>query len=70
MMPEEAAQALLMNLGLPTGSANVLVWHDSDTPSLRIWVEDRYLWQVKQTAPTSFEGYRVEVEKRPTISAH
>lgn len=70
MAPDDAAQAILAVLGLPNGAANVLVWHDSEQPSLRVWVEERYLWQVKQIAPALFEGYRVDVEKRPVITAH
>lgn len=70
MPPTDAATALLDLLHLPPGTANVLVWHESSPPTLRVWVEARYLWEVKRAAPERFEGLVVEVEKRPRISAH
>lgn len=70
MTPDDAARAILAALDLPNGAANVLVWHDSEPPSLRVWVEERYLWLAKKSAPELFEGYRVDVEKRPVITAH
>lgn len=70
MSPREAAAALSEALHLPEGSADVLVWYETTPPHLRVWVDERYLWEVKRTAPPCFEGYAVEVEKRPQISAH
>lgn len=70
MMPNEAAIILMNTLGLPDGAANVLVWYELPDPSLRVWVDERYFWQLKESAPKVFEGYRVDIEKRPTISAY
>lgn len=69
MNPDDAARALLSELNLPSGAANVLVWYAGEQPSLRIWVDERHYWATKKTAPASFNGFSVEVEKRPIISA-
>lgn len=69
MTPHDAARALLATLRLPAGAANVLVWHESQPPSLRVWVEPRYLWHVRSRSPKRFEGFAVEVEERPHIQA-
>lgn len=70
MTPDDAACALLDHLGLPDGAASVMVWYEQSPPSLRVWVDERYLWPLKQSAPKTFSGYAVDVEPRPIISAH
>lgn len=70
MNAQTAASALLDALALPGDAANVLVWHATEPPTLRVWVERRYLWHVRRTAPPVFDGFRVEVEERPAITAH
>lgn len=70
MIPDDAARHLLEQLGLPDGAANVLVWHEGDQVSLRVWVDERYLWPVRQQAPKVFDGYPVDIEPRPIITAH
>jgi hypothetical protein len=70
MTPDTAAVALLKSLKLPEGAANVLTWHETAAPTLRIWVEERYYWHVKRTTPQEFEGFHVDIEVRPTATAH
>jgi hypothetical protein len=70
MTPEAAAFALLKSLNLPEGAANVLTWHETNTPTLRVWVEERYIWHARRIVPQDFEGFHVDIEVRPIATAH
>lgn len=70
MTPDDAARSLLDHLALPDGAASVFVWHEGNQPSLRLWVDERYLWPLKNSAPKQFNGYSVTIEARPSITAH
>jgi hypothetical protein len=64
---ETAASALLQKLALPREAVSVLVWHEANETRLVVWVSPTWIDRMKWV-PDSFEGYAVQVERRPMIT--
>jgi hypothetical protein len=62
-----AAKALLKQIGAPAGMVNTQVSTDAAGPFIRVMV-DPILW-LSISAPSSFRGFRVVVEKREAAFA-
>lgn len=70
MTLQSAAEALYRSILLPAGSANVLPLSTDPTPRLLVWVDARYLYLLRSTLPRTFDGYPVDIEERPAVTAH
>lgn len=66
----QAAQTLSQILQIPSSAVSIIEWHeDGNLPSLRVWVDARYLQYARNTLPRNLEGFAITVEQRPTLSA-
>jgi hypothetical protein len=66
MNSQSAAKHLLNTIDLPSGAANVFSINAADGECLIVWIDAKYLPNLKNI-PTLFEGYKVNIEQRPTI---
>jgi hypothetical protein len=67
---QEAAIHLLGEIEAPRGSVNTLAYFDTVGPVIRVLVDPSY-WLQARNLPSTYEGYRVVVEKRsPTVALH
>jgi hypothetical protein len=67
---QDAAAALLSLIEAPKGSVNTYGCCDGDGPAIHVMIDPLY-WNAVHDVPTSYEGYRVIVEKREaTIAFH
>lgn len=69
MNMKRAALDLQNGLGLPASVATVLMWRGPDFTGLKVWLDPTYQGSLPEI-PSTFEGYRVRVERRPAIVAH
>ena len=69
MNVDDAARRLAMQVTAPAGAVTVLAWHGDDAEEIRVWFEGPWEWAAR-SLPGRFEGFRVRIEKRPSISTH
>jgi hypothetical protein len=69
-MPDvhRAAEQLLKIIPAPVGTVGTLVASDSAGPYIRVFVDPTY-WLHVPSLPSTFDGFRVSVEKREPTKA-
>ena len=65
---EEVAARFQGRFGRPVGAINTLAFRDRTGAFLRVLVDPHY-WCLVGTLPSTFEGYRVVTEQRPSATA-
>ncbi len=60
---QDAAIHLLGEIGAPRGSVNTIAYFDTTGPVIRVLIDPSY-WLHARNLPSTYEGYRVVVEKR------
>ena len=65
---ETAAQRLLDSLHFPIHLVAVWAWTESDPPRLIVRL-DKSVWRFRESVPSNFMRYDVEVQERTTLLA-